>query len=136
MFDLNQSIREWRQQMMAGGIKAPVPMEELESHLRDDIERRIQSGMASDRAFQMSVQQLGEACSLKTEFERVTNNERNYMKRRLIIVGIVGVLVAMAWVMPAVAQYRHDGAMSHDEPWLFLLGSLLTLAGCGAAARG
>ena len=59
------------------------------------------------------------------------------MKRRLIIgVGILGVLVGMAFVMPAVAQYQHEGAMSQGEPWLFLLGSLLTLAGCGAAVRG
>ena len=58
------------------------------------------------------------------------------MKRGFIIsVGIAGVLVGMALVMPAVAQYRHEGAMKNDEPWLFLIGSLLTLAGCVAAAR-
>ena len=58
------------------------------------------------------------------------------MKRGLIIsVGIAGVLVGMALVMPAVAQYRHEGAMKNDEPWLFLIGSLLTLAGCVAAVR-
>jgi 4-hydroxybenzoate polyprenyltransferase len=63
--------------------------------------------------------------------------EGKYMKRGLIIgAGIIGVLVGMAFVMPAVAQYQHEGAMSHDEPWLFLLGSLLTLGGCGAAVRG
>jgi len=59
------------------------------------------------------------------------------MKRGLIIsAGIVGVLVGMAFVMPAVAQYQHEGAMKNGEPWLFLIGSLLTLAGCGAAFRG
>jgi hypothetical protein len=59
------------------------------------------------------------------------------MKRGLVIAaGIIGVLVGLALVMPAVAQYRHDGAMRNDEPWLFLIGSLLTLAGCGAAIRG
>jgi hypothetical protein len=42
----------------------------------------------------------------------------------------------MAFVMPAVAQYQHEGSMSRGEPWLFLLGSLLTLSGCGAAIRG
>ena len=58
------------------------------------------------------------------------------MKRNSIIAaGIVGVLVGMALVMPAVAQYQHEGAMKNDEPWLFLIGSLLTLAGCFAAIR-
>jgi hypothetical protein len=59
------------------------------------------------------------------------------MKRGLIIsIGIAGVLVGMAFVMPAVAQYQHEGAMKNGEPWLFLIGSLLTLAGCGGAVRG
>jgi hypothetical protein len=58
------------------------------------------------------------------------------MKRGLTIAaGIVGVLVGMAFVMPAVAQYQHEGAMKNDEPWLFLLGSLLTLGGGIAAIR-
>jgi hypothetical protein len=59
------------------------------------------------------------------------------MKRGLIITGgIIGILVGMAFVMPAVAQYRQLGAMRNGEPWLFLIGSLLTLAGCVAGIRG
>lgn len=59
------------------------------------------------------------------------------MKRNLMfLAGFIGVMVGMALVMPAVAQYRHEGVMRNDEPWLFLIGSLLTLAGCGAAFRG
>jgi len=58
------------------------------------------------------------------------------MKQILIIAaGIIGVLVGMALVMPAVAQYQHEGVMRNGEPWLFLIGSVLTLAGCGAAVR-
>jgi hypothetical protein len=137
MFDLNQSITGWRRQMAAGGIKSPAVLDELESHLREDIERRIQAGADNRQAFRMSVEQIGEAALLKAEFERATNNERKLMKRGLIIgAGIIGVLVGMAFVTPAVAQYQHEGAMSHGEPWLFLLGSVLTLAGCGAAVRG
>ncbi len=58
------------------------------------------------------------------------------MKKGLIIAaGVAGVLVGMAFVMPAVAQYQHEGAMKNGEPWLFLLGSLLTIGGCVAAVR-
>jgi hypothetical protein len=58
------------------------------------------------------------------------------MKRGLIITAaIIGVLVGMALVMPAMAQYRHEGAMKNGEPWLFLIGTLLTLTGCAAAIR-
>jgi 4-hydroxybenzoate polyprenyltransferase len=59
------------------------------------------------------------------------------MKRIFIIsAGIVGILVGMGFVMPAIAQYRDAGTMTHGEPWLFLLGSLLTLTGVGAGIFG
>lgn len=59
------------------------------------------------------------------------------MKRAVNIGGgIVGVLAGMAFVMPAVAQYHNEGVMRNGEPWLFLIGCLMTLAGCGAAFRG
>jgi hypothetical protein len=58
------------------------------------------------------------------------------MKRGLMIAaGIVGVLVGMAFVMPAVAQYQHEGAMKNGQPLLFLLGCVLTLGGVAAAIR-
>jgi len=37
MFSLEKSISEWRRQMLAAGIKTPVPLEELEIHLREEI---------------------------------------------------------------------------------------------------
>jgi hypothetical protein len=68
MFNLESSIAEWRQQMLAAGIKTPVPLEELESHLREEIEGQIQSGMDEERAFRMAVKNVGPAEPLKTEF--------------------------------------------------------------------
>jgi len=135
MFNLEQSIADWRQQMLAAGIKTPVPLEELESHLREEIERQLQAGAGAAEAFQIAIQRIGVGTTLKVEFDK--NNERKIMKHILVIsAGVLGVLVGMALVMPAVAQYRQTGAMSHDEPWLFLIGSLLTLGGVGAAWAG
>jgi hypothetical protein len=42
MFNLEQSIAK-RRQMLAVGIKTPVPLDELESQLRDDVEQQVQS---------------------------------------------------------------------------------------------
>jgi hypothetical protein len=135
MNSLDMEIAQWRQQMLAVGIKRADVLDELESHLREDVERRIRSGTDEARALRTSIQQLGRPSSLKTEFEK-ENTKRKYMKRSLITsAGIVGILVGMALVMPAVAQYRHEGAMRNGEPWLFLIGSLITLAGCIAAIR-
>ncbi len=59
------------------------------------------------------------------------------MKRTLkIIFGVIAVLVGMGFVMPAVAQWRHEGAMTGMSIALCLLGTLMTLAGAGAAIHG
>jgi hypothetical protein len=135
MFDLNQAITEWRKQMVVGGINVSEVFDELESHLRDGVERRIQSGTNPEQAFELAVRQIGQAQILKTEFNK--NNHTKLMKPIVLItLGIIGILVGMAFVMPAVAQFRHEGAMSHDEVWLLLLGTVLTLGGLGASIRG
>ncbi|HSY42625.1 MAG TPA: permease prefix domain 1-containing protein [Candidatus Acidoferrum sp.] len=68
MFNLEQSIAEWRKQMLAAGIKSPVPLEELEGHLREEIEAQLQSGMTEGDAFEMAVKQIGKAEKLRAEF--------------------------------------------------------------------
>ena len=56
MFNLDEAIAEWRRKMDAGGVKAPVPLDELESHLREDLEQRMQSGANAEQAFEAAVQ--------------------------------------------------------------------------------
>jgi hypothetical protein len=67
MFDLEQAILEWRRQMLAAGIKTPVPLEELESHLREGIEAQIQLGATEQDAFKSAAKQIGKAEQLRTE---------------------------------------------------------------------
>jgi hypothetical protein len=58
------------------------------------------------------------------------------MNRTLkIIIGIIAVLVGMGFVMPALAQWRHEGAMTGMSVALLFLGIVLTLGGGGAAIR-
>jgi hypothetical protein len=71
MFDLEKSIAGWRQQMLAAGIKAPVPLEELENHLREEIERQLRAGESEPIAFAAAVRQIGGSAALKPEFAKV-----------------------------------------------------------------
>src|SRR5689334_6426132 len=88
MFDLEQAIAEWRRQMLAAGIRTPVPLEELESHLREDVSRNIRSGLNEPDAFVMAVRKIGPANNLKGEFQKI---EGKFMNRRLIIgIGAIG----------------------------------------------
>ena len=70
MFSLEQSIADWRRQMLAAGIKTPGPLEELEIHLREEIEQQMKSGLNEQEIFNSAVQKIGQAGLLKTEFKK------------------------------------------------------------------
>jgi hypothetical protein len=70
MFELEKTIAEWRQQMLAAGIKTPAPLEELECHLREEIERQIHLGLNAQAAFDLATQKIGQAGLLKIEFKK------------------------------------------------------------------
>jgi hypothetical protein len=71
MFNLEQSIGEWRQKILAAGIKSPVLLEELESHLREEIERQRKSGLNEQDAFNLAIQEIGHANALTAEFKKI-----------------------------------------------------------------
>jgi hypothetical protein len=71
MFNLETAIAEWRRQMTIAGIKSPVPLEELENHLREDFEAQIRSGAIPERAFEIAAGRLGSPAAIKQEFSKV-----------------------------------------------------------------
>jgi hypothetical protein len=81
MFDLDQAMAEWRRQMLAGGIETPVPLEELESHLCEDVAQQIRSGASPEQAFSVAVERIGGAGELKREFEKVQDPVERKRKR-------------------------------------------------------
>jgi hypothetical protein len=84
MFNLDQAIAEWRRQMLAAGIKTPGALQELETHLRDDVEHQILFGVSAEPAFDIAVQQLGSAHTLKAEFAKTAGRkQRHYAYRGL-----------------------------------------------------
>jgi hypothetical protein len=123
MFDLEQSIFEWRKQMLAAGIKTPVPLEELEIHLREEIERQVKSGLNEQNAFEISVQQIGQPKKLEGEFEKV---ETNVMKPMIkIATGILGLLISAALMTPGCIQLHNELIIANGRLGLWLLGFLL-----------
>jgi hypothetical protein len=71
MFNLDQAVLEWRRQMLAADIKSPVPLDELETHLRDEIEQQTKSGVSEAEAFQTAVEKIGRAHMIQNEFKKV-----------------------------------------------------------------
>jgi len=70
MFDLDRAISEWREQLASGGISSPEVLDELESHLRDDIEQQMHSEISEAQAFQNAIRDVGQPSLLKSEFAK------------------------------------------------------------------
>jgi hypothetical protein len=87
MFNLNEEIAQWRRQMLAAGIETPAPLNELESHLREDVEQQMRSGLAEQQAFAIALQRIGPANALKTEFQKAGGRKKALPR---IVFGLIG----------------------------------------------
>jgi len=137
MFNLERTIADWRQQMMAAGIKTPVPLEELESHLREDINQRIRSGATAEQAFALAVNQIGSGNKLQAEFGKVEDARRMQLKENLrrwsVVVGtgFVYVVLGSAWYLGV-----HSGKMEISPMEIALaLGAIVPMILLGWAGR-
>jgi hypothetical protein len=91
MFDLDEAIAAWRQRMLGGGVKSPVPLDELESHLRDDVEQGMESGLGADVAFAEAVRRIGQAESLKGEFAKAGGMKEAQERVRRVFYTFAGI---------------------------------------------
>ena len=73
MFELNRAVAQWRRGM-AKAIKDLVVLEEMEAHLRDDIEQRISSGATAEVAFEAAVHTFGRPELIRAEFRKVRSS--------------------------------------------------------------
>ena len=136
MFDLNKAIEDWRRQIRAAGVKAPVPLEELESHLREDIETQMQTGCDALQAFRCAASRIGPADALGAEFAK-TGAPAECRDRRLRIVCLAG--CALVYTFPLVlCSSRILGQMDAADGCLALAAFALTLLSSfgGFLARG
>jgi hypothetical protein len=79
MFNLEPAIAVWRQQMIASGIKSSTVLDELEGHLRDDINTLRSSGTPEVQAFETAVSRLGTPRSMRTEFNKVKRTSLDFV---------------------------------------------------------
>ncbi len=121
MFDLEASIADWRKQMLAAGIQAPVPLEELEIHLREEVERQGKLGLHESEAFHSAAQKIGQPESLKIEFKRNGSFSDFLLKHRYLKASFV---LGLIWLVYYGGYFWNLG-FAH-LPYLFnLQGSVL-----------
>src|SRR6185503_14225352 len=99
MFNLEQSISEWRGQMLSAGVKNPDIVDELESHLREDLARRVQSGESEEQAFEAAVQGVGQASVLKHEFAKLGEKKWAWLRK------LKGIMAAAFVPVPSLSTF-------------------------------
>jgi hypothetical protein len=129
VFNFEQSIAEWRKQMLAAGIKSPVPLEELEIHLREEVERQMWSGTEAQAAFESAVQKIGRASVLKNEFQKTNLLTVERTRIKVIAGGVLTLLVGLIMLWSAVVQSQDVTTMTSEAVVLFGLGLILIFDG-------
>jgi hypothetical protein len=73
--------------MAADGIESPDVLDELESHLRDDIDQHFRAGVKVEEAFGLALEGLGAPEALKHEFERIgeISHSASWIHRMLLL---------------------------------------------------
>lgn len=117
MFDLEQAIAQWRKQMLAAGIETPALLEELEIHLREEIEQRMKSGLSEEDASHSAVETMGQARALQKEFSKINRpgigeimkNSKLVSRMSLAVVLLAAVWLAFSSVMIGKDLFTNDG---------------------------
>jgi hypothetical protein len=131
MFDLEQNIRSWRESFGRAFSERPAVLDELESHLREEMDRLIAAGESPERAWQIAVDRLGDPRELAREFANA--RKPGWVAGRLA----QGALMALAALLAANLLWRlghgRMGVLLASHIFALTVGYLSTLA-LGAAA--
>lgn len=118
MFDLEKSVANWRAQMVAAGITFPVPLEELELHLREEIEQQMNSGLNEAEAFNSAVRKIGEAYNIQMEFKKISGMTTKMVRHPAIIfvLLLIGYVIFISCTVPLLPQRVASHFDIHGQP--------------------
>jgi hypothetical protein len=108
MFKLDPAISEWRRQMQSAGIQSLEALDELEGHLREEIQQQQRAGLNEPLAFEKAVQRIGKAGALKNEFRKISGVASLLEK---LMIGVAGVFVGLILFLGAAAVFLCYGSV-------------------------
>ena len=116
MFNMNEQIKVWRSDLARQQTLEKSDIDELENHLREEIERLTASELTDEEAFLVAAHRLGQSGNLSEEFAKV--NTSILWRKRLFWVGTI----VLAWII-----FKHIWQVVYRL--CFLLGVLAGLRG-------
>lgn len=139
MFDLNQEIDRWKRAFTTQKTCSRDELEELESHLREEIASLVAAGHYHEAAFRQGVARLGDAAAVCGEFAK---NDRPLLSDSLALRGntVIVVLVGIAAAVSGLVAWtqRGDGLLgAHRGSILFayVVPFLMAIVGAYAIFR-
>ena len=137
MFDLNRQIDLWKRAFAAKGTCSTDELEELESHLRDEIETMTAAGLSQEEAFAKSIARLGDPHAVCREFAKNEfRGDRFAIRAGNVLVALVGVAAVIAGI--AVGIQKQDellAAHTGSITFAYLVPFLLAAVGSYAILR-
>jgi hypothetical protein len=124
---LDRRIDDWREHVSRNRAIAPTDADELEDHLREQIERLQNSGLSQEEAFLVAIRRVGNLDAVAQEFARA-HSERLWTHTVLRPVGPgsrstradATVTCALALIAASgVTVPRALGLSPYDWPWLY-----------------
>jgi len=130
MFDLNQAIARWRTDLAQRGACRTSDIDELEGHLREEIEKLIHLSLSQEEAFLVATHRLGDTVSLSKEFAKI--NPAGVLCHRVLWLawGFFAYLVVASLATAAYRSFVSVGPIGGlAGQSLGIVGTALVLAG-------
>ncbi|MCX5638307.1 MAG: hypothetical protein NTX52_11540 [Planctomycetota bacterium] len=101
MFDLNEQVKKWRRTLAQSEAFGKSDIDELESHLREEVERLMALKLSGEEAFWVAEHRVGDTGTLAGEFAKV--NWAGMLRRRLfwMAAGVLAYLLASYFAIAA-----------------------------------
>ena len=95
MFDLNERINHWRASLAQSQSLGKTDIDELESHLREEVDSLKESTLSDEETFLLATRRLGSPASLSSEYAKIHRGIVFRQKASWIITGVLIYMMAI-----------------------------------------
>jgi len=121
MFDLNNSVLNWKNSLKSRDSFTTENIDELESHLNEQISDLNLAGLNDEEAFWVAQKRIGTIQSLDSEFTKINNLNVLNKKIYWMLTGIAGVLLYVFTVTSAYYVFVSLCMVLNFDPVSFIL---------------
>jgi len=126
MFDLNEQINKWRNGLAQSQTLDKADIDELESHLREEIGQLTALQLSDEEAFLIAAHRLGSTESLAVEYEKINRGATFRHRLFWIATGVLGYfLVTYLADAISIALSVTSGSMDYYTGVVFIVSKVM-----------